>query len=75
MSCKNCRSMQQWECPAEINIHPPAGIRNLDKPTVLAFPKLSVCPVCGFVEFALDDAQLADLTGIYDQPFRFTDVR
>lgn len=69
MSCKNCGSMQQWECPAEINIHPPTGFENLTQPTVWAFPDLLVCSDCGFVEFVLDATQLEGLSGIYEQKF------
>lgn len=67
MSCKNCCSAQQLECPSEINIHPPRGFENLSRPTVWAFPTLLVCSDCGFAEFVLDDAQTRDLSGIYDQ--------
>lgn len=62
--------MQQWECPAEINIHPPRGLENLVKPAVLVFPTLLVCADCGFAEFVLDHTQLKGLSGIYDQKLR-----
>jgi hypothetical protein len=43
MHCKTCGSGNQTEFDAEINIHFP-GLRNLDRPAVLVFPKLLVCP-------------------------------
>ena len=42
MSCVSCGSGNQTEFSAEINIHFP-GLKNLDKRSVLVFPKLLVC--------------------------------
>jgi hypothetical protein len=60
MSCKSCQSANRREFPAEINVHFP-GSRNLTKPAVWLFPKLLVCLDCGFVEFAITDAELRRL--------------
>ena len=65
-ACKSCHSTRQWSCPAEINIHPPSEVENLTKPTVWAFPKLSVCPDCGLVEFVLEDRLLHRLKESYE---------
>lgn len=54
--CKFCYSVLQRKFPAEINIHFP-GPKNLDKPTVWAFPKLLVCLNCGFTEFVLENGE------------------
>jgi len=61
MACRSCRSKKQTQFGAEINIHF-SGLRNLDKPGVLVFPKVLVClgaallslrfqkPSCGYFE-------------------------
>lgn len=54
--CKSCYSVSQREFPAEINIHFP-GLRNLEKRTVWAFPKLLVCLNCGFTEFVMGNRE------------------
>ena len=41
-SCPFCQSGNQREFTAEVNIHFP-GMDGLTKPTVLLFPRLSVC--------------------------------
>jgi len=70
MQCKSCQSARNWKCPAEINIHPPAGMENLSKPAVWAFPRLRVCGDCGFVEFVLEESELKRLTDVYSgEPF------
>ena len=61
MSCTACQSEEQSQLPAEINIHPPVGLQNLDKPTVWAFPSLLICSNCGFSEFVLDEGELRSL--------------
>ena len=61
MPCKSCHSVNQKAYPSEINIHPPQGMRNLDKPTVWAFPMLVVCAECGFAEFVLSEDELQQL--------------
>jgi len=57
MACRSCGSGNQKEFTAEIDIHFP-GLRNLDKPTVLVFPKLLVCLDCGFTQFTLPETEL-----------------
>ena len=57
MACKLCRSENQPEFGAEINIHFP-GRKCLDKPAVLAFPQLVVCLDCGFSQFTLPETEL-----------------
>lgn len=57
MACKSSGSGNQNEFGAEINIHFP-GLKNLDKPAVLVFPKLVVCLDCGFTEFNLAEAEM-----------------
>jgi hypothetical protein len=61
MPCKSCHSLDQGSYPAEINIHPPRSLKNLDKPTVWAFPSLVICSECGFAEFVLSEAELDQL--------------
>jgi hypothetical protein len=57
MAYRSCGSENQTECRAEINIHF-SGLKNLDKPAVLVFPKLVVCLDCGFTQFTLPEAEL-----------------
>jgi hypothetical protein len=53
MPCLACASRcTNLEFPAEALIHFP-GLKNADKPGVFIFPKLSVCPNCGFARFSL----------------------
>ena len=63
MSCPSCASSRQAEFPAEVNIHF-RGIKNLDKPGVLVFPKVLVCMACGFSQFDIQDGELARLTAV-----------
>jgi hypothetical protein len=60
MACRSCGSRNQTRCGAEINIYFP-GRGGLDKPAVLAFPKIVgivVCLDCGVTEFTLQEAEL-----------------
>jgi hypothetical protein len=57
MACKPCKSDNQREFGAEINIHFP-GREALDKPAVLLFPKLWVCLCCGFTEVTIKETEL-----------------
>jgi hypothetical protein len=41
----------------EIMIHFP-GLKNLDKPAVMVFPKIVVCMDCGLTEFTIPAAEL-----------------
>lgn len=60
MLCQSCRSSEQREFTAEINIHFP-GKDGLTKPTVWVFPSLQVCLKCGSAEFAITGAPLRAL--------------
>jgi len=56
MACRSCRSENQTELGAEINIHFP-GRRGLDKPAVMVFSNLAVCLDCGFTQFTLPETE------------------
>lgn len=58
MHSMSCASGKEAEFSAEINIHF-SGLKNLDKPTVWVFPKLSVCLDCGFSWCTVPKAELA----------------
>jgi len=60
MSCLSCGSSNQAEFPTEMLIHF-GGLKNLDKPGVLVFPKLLVCLDCGFLQSTVPAAELASL--------------
>ena len=61
MSCRSCSSNSQKEFGSEIIIHHP-GLKNLDQPTVMVFPKIAVCLDCGMVaEFIIPEAELRRL--------------
>ena len=57
MVCRSCRSQDQSEFAAEINIHFP-GREALDTPPVLVFTRLLVCLRCGFTEFTVSEPEL-----------------
>ena len=57
MKCASCGSQGQGEYPAEICIHFP-GLANIDKPHVLVFPQLLICPRCGDAKFTLPEDKL-----------------
>jgi hypothetical protein len=61
MPCKSCGSVNQGKFSGETAIHFP-GLKNIDKPIVLAFPKIVVCLDCGTAEFVLSEAELRQLT-------------
>ena len=61
MACRLCGSDKQTKFGTEINIHIP-GMKNLDKPPVLVFPKLLVCLSCGFAECTFPENELLHLT-------------
>jgi hypothetical protein len=60
MNCRSCTSSNQVEFPAEINIHSP-DLKNLGKPSVFVFPKLTVCIDCGFTHFTVPESELRQL--------------
>ena len=56
-NCKACHSSRHSSFTAEVAIHFP-GLRGLNKPVVLTFPKLEVCLQCGFTEFVIPEREL-----------------
>ena len=60
MSCPSCASLNQAEFTSEMMIHP-SGLKHLDTPGVLAFPKISVCMECGASRFITTEAELRAL--------------
>jgi len=57
MSCLLCGSDNFAEFTAEINLHF-SGLKSLDKPCVLIFPRVLVCLDCGFSRFTTPEAEL-----------------
>ena len=62
MHCALCQSINQAEFTAEMMIHF-SGLRSVDNPGVLVFPKVLVCLNCGFSRFTTPKADLARLEG------------
>ena len=62
MSCLSCESGNQAEFTVEMNLHF-CGLRNIDNPGVLMFPKVSVCLDCGCSKFTISQSELQKLTG------------
>jgi hypothetical protein len=60
MSCLSCESSNQAEFTAEMNLHF-RGLRHIDNPGVLLFPKVSVCLDCGFSKFTISQSELQKL--------------
>ena len=58
MYCQSCQSSHQAEFTAEMIIHF-GGIKNIDKPGVWVFPRVSVCLDCGCSRFATPKTELA----------------
>lgn len=57
MSCSSCGSETQKEFASEISVHL-LGMQNVNKPTVMVFPKLLVCLKCGFTGFKMAESEL-----------------
>jgi hypothetical protein len=57
MACKSCTSGNQAEFSSEICIHF-SGLKNIDKPGVLIFPKVLVCLDCGSTRFTVPQPEL-----------------
>ena len=60
MKCSLCASVNQSEFPSEIILHY-RNIKNLNKPKVLVFPRVSVCLDCGFSRFDTPTPELRAL--------------
>jgi len=60
MSCFLCLSGNQWEFPAEVNIHF-ISPKSLNNSGVLAFPKILICLNCGASRFTLPEGELREL--------------
>jgi hypothetical protein len=58
MSCPKRLLGHHGEYSAEMVVHL-HGLKNLDKPSILLFPKLSVCLDCGYVQFTVPEKELA----------------
>jgi hypothetical protein len=58
MSCPACSSGNLVEFSAEGIVHL-SGLKNLDKPAVLVFPKLLVCVSCGLSQFTVPETEMA----------------
>jgi hypothetical protein len=57
MSCSLCSSLNEAEFAAEMMIHV-SGLKHLDNPGVLAFPKIVVCLDCGASRFSTPEEVL-----------------
>jgi hypothetical protein len=62
MHCALCESSNQAEFTTEMIIHF-SGLKNIDKPGVLVFPKVLVCLDCGSSRFTIPGTDLALLAG------------
>jgi hypothetical protein len=58
MYCALCESSNQAEFTTEVMIHF-SGVKNIDKPGVLVFPKVLVCLDCGSSRFTIPGTDLA----------------
>ena len=60
MSCPSCKSARIMEFPSEMMLKF-AGLRNVDRPGVLLFPKSLVCLDCGFLRCTVPPRELNSL--------------
>ena len=58
--CRSCKSPNLTELNAEMNIHL-LGLKSLNQPSILAFPRLVVCLDCGLTESNLPNEELRQL--------------
>ena len=70
MSCPACASANQEEFSAEMMFHF-RGMENLDRPGVMAFPKVLVCLECGFSQFTTAKRALMLLAKVAPSVDRF----
>jgi hypothetical protein len=57
MACRSCGAENQAKFASEVSVHV-LGLENVNKPTVLVFPRLLVCMDCGFTELTLAENEL-----------------
>jgi len=57
LTCKCDSSNKQSTLNGEVALRFP-GLKGLDKPAVLVFPKLLVCLQCGLTEFTIPENEL-----------------
>jgi hypothetical protein len=60
MSRDKCACENQREFNGEVAIHFP-GIKGLQKPIVMIFPKVRVCMDCGHADFTVPERELSVL--------------
>jgi hypothetical protein len=60
VACQRCSSRETKKFKTEVNFHFP-GWEGLTRPTVLAFPEVTVCLNCGFATFDISDSELQRL--------------
>jgi hypothetical protein len=60
LGCVSCRSSNESTFVAETNIHF-SELRNLNRPGVLVFPKVTICLDCGFTHCTLPERELCQL--------------
>jgi hypothetical protein len=60
MVCNLCGSENQQQFPSEMVIHLP-GLKNLNKPPVLAFPNLRICRDCGSKDLVIPESVVRQL--------------
>jgi hypothetical protein len=57
MACRSCGSKDPTGFVAEMSVHVP-GLENVEKSTVLVFPRILVCMTCGFTELTMGENEL-----------------
>jgi ribosomal protein L40E len=57
MACRSCGSRNPTGFAAEMSVHV-LGLENVDKSTVLVFPRILVCMNCGFTELTMAENEL-----------------
>jgi hypothetical protein len=57
MACNFCGSEKQTEFNTEMNVHL-RGLKSIDSPGILLFPRVLVCLDCGFSRFTMAETEL-----------------
>jgi hypothetical protein len=60
MRCQSCGSENMGKFGGEVGLHF-RGLKNIDRPTVFAFPEILICLNCGIAQFTVPEAQLRQL--------------